>query len=126
MRGPRIRRVLELSTTHLPAEMMGDDRRAWGGTAGVYPYEYGFLLWVPDSPEESAKAAVDEVPEPVLRIQAYARANDADFVLFDSDAEPDENLPVFDHDSLDEDDGEVCDERRSYGRCNHTDHGKGE
>jgi hypothetical protein len=93
---PVIRRLLNLSTAHLP-KALGTP----GGldtVAGVvaHPTEAGFLLWVPDDPDESDQAMVDPVPDVVLAIQRYARAWDCDYVLFDADADRVDDLPVWD------------------------------
>ncbi|GAA0911561.1 hypothetical protein [Virgisporangium aurantiacum] len=68
-----IRRMLNLSTAHLPQHLStpgGLDR-----VAGVVAHttDVGFLLWVPDDPDESAHAMADPVPDVVLAIQRYAR-----------------------------------------------------
>lgn len=94
-----VRRFLDLSTAHLtPAQRLFGDRdgdlAAWGD-AVVDVREYGFLLWVPDDPRESAATTEQGVPENLLAIQLYARQHDCDYVLFDADAETDAALPVF-------------------------------
>jgi len=72
--GVAIRRPLNLSTAHLPRHL---------GTPGgldaipgvvAYPTEGGFLLQVPDDPDEPAQATIDPVPSVVLANQRYARA----------------------------------------------------
>ena len=93
---PTIRRMLNLSTVHLP-----EDLGTPGGldtVAGVVAHatEVGFLLWVPSDPDESAHAMLDPVPDVVLAIQRYARAWNCDYVLFDADADPIDALPVWD------------------------------
>jgi hypothetical protein len=91
-----IRTFLNLSTAHLPP-YLGTP----GGldtTAGVIAYatDNGFLLWVPDDPDESAQATTDPVPDAVLAIQRYARQLGCDYVLFDADAEQVAALPTWD------------------------------
>lgn len=62
----------------------------------AYVTEAGFLLWVPDDPDESAQAMLDPVPDVVLAIQRYARIRNCDYVLFDADADRVDELPVWD------------------------------
>jgi hypothetical protein len=90
---PTIRRVLNLSAAHLPEDL--GTPRGLETVAGIvaHPTDGGFLLWVPDDPDESAQAMVDQVPDVVLAIQRYARAWDCDFVLFDADADRIDELP---------------------------------
>jgi hypothetical protein len=94
-----VRKFLDLSTAHLTEEqrLFGDrdgDRASWGD-AIVDVRDYGFLLWVPDDPMESAAVTEDGIPENLLAVQLYARKHDCDYVLFDADAEVDDDLPVF-------------------------------
>ena len=91
-----IRRMLNLSTVHLPQHLGtpgGLDR-----VAGVVAHttDVGVLLWVPDDPDESAHAMADPVPDVVLAIQRYARTWKCDYVLFDADADRVDELPVWD------------------------------
>lgn len=66
--------------------------------AGVVTHatDVGFLLWVPDDPDQSAKIMIDPVPDVVLAIQHYARMRDCGYVLFDADAEQVNDLPTWD------------------------------
>lgn len=94
-----VRKFLDLSTVHLTEEqrLFGDrdgDRASWG-SAVVDVREYGFLLWVPDDPKDSAESTEEGVPDNVLAIQLYARKHGCDYVLFDADADVDEALAVF-------------------------------
>lgn len=90
---PYIRKVLDLSTAHLP-ERYG---QTLSGVDGVvaHAYEYGWLLWVPNDPTESSEAMDDEVPPEILKIQLYARGLDCDYVLLDRDGDIDDNLPTW-------------------------------
>ena len=98
-----IRKCLDLSTEHLPRAMRDElltytregDAPSWGGASGVYPTEYGALVWVPDNPEESSATGDEPVPPVLLTIQKYARVYDCDYVLFDADASVDDALEVF-------------------------------
>ncbi len=91
-----VRRLLNLSTAHLP-EHLGS-RGGLDTIPGLVAHatEVGFLLWVPDEPDESAQAFIDPVPDVVLAIQRYARRLDCDYVLFDADASQVEDLPTWD------------------------------
>lgn len=87
-----IRKVLELSTGHLP-EKLGEP----GGLSkvdGVVADEltYGWLMWVPEDPDHPLVA---EFPPPpvVLNIQRYARAHGCDYVRFDPDVHAIADLP---------------------------------
>lgn len=116
MSAPRIRKMLDLSTAHLRPDRRYsyEGSAAWGG-AVVHQITYGFLMWVPDDPVESAKGASDPVPSELLVIQGYARRKGCDYVLFDADAEVNDELRTFDDDAdngdPNEDDGEreACD-----------------
>jgi len=81
---PDIRVLLDLSTAHLP-EHLGCGGLGTAPGVVAYPTERGWLLWVPDDPDESA-AIGDAVPAVVLAIQRYARAHGCDYVLFDAGA----------------------------------------
>jgi hypothetical protein len=62
----------------------------------AYPTDSGWLMWVPNDPDQSAAVMVDRVPETVLAIQRYARALGCDYVLFDADANRVDDLPTWD------------------------------
>lgn len=92
---PEIRKLLDLSTAHLPPAMFepGADLTA------AYRLDYGMLLWVPDDPDDSARVSScegDRAPE-VLAVTRYARALGCDWIMFDSDARVDPALPVYPH-----------------------------
>jgi len=97
---PAVRKVLELSTAHLPEQMYAE----LNGYDGVVadPLPYGTLLWVPDDPDEHAAGYGDEpevfdgVPPEVLAVQRYARAQGCDHVRFDCDAATIPDLPTWD------------------------------
>jgi hypothetical protein len=84
-----VRRMLDLSTAHLP-EVYG---KALDREESIIAYEtdHGWLMWVPCDPEDSS--AADEVPAEILTVQLYARALDCDWVLFDCDGTVDDGLP---------------------------------
>lgn len=94
MAKPEIRKFMCLSTAHLSSELREGNKASWEA-AVVYPLEYGFLLWVPDDPQESAQAMEDDVPDVILRIQLKARALGCDYVLFDSDGPELDGLETF-------------------------------
>lgn len=92
---PVIRQFLDLATAHLP-EQLG--RAGLDTVPGViaHPTCYGWWMWVPNDPDDSALSSEEPIPEVVLAIQRYARALDCDYVLFDSDADRDDQLPAWD------------------------------
>lgn len=105
----RIIKVLDLSTAHLPESLMNGPIGPLNSIEGVIAYahgEYGFLLWVPDDPQEHAddypNPADDDVcsdegvPAEVLAVQLYARGLGCDYVLFDRDADTNADLPTWD------------------------------
>jgi hypothetical protein len=90
-----IRRVLDLSTAHLP-ERLGS--RGLSGQDGVIAYEldgYSWLMWVPPDPDRHA-ADHPGLPAEVLTIQHYARRRGCDYALFDQDADVIGDLPTWD------------------------------
>lgn len=91
-----IRRMLNLSTAHLPQHL--GTPGGLDAVAGIVAHttDVGVLLCVPDDPDESAHAMADPVPAVVLAIQRYARACGCDYVLFDTDADRVDELPVWD------------------------------
>jgi len=90
---PFIRTFLDLSTAHLP-EAVCDRLSAQPGVV-AYSTTQGWLMWVPDNPDEHALHSDDPTPEVVLSIQRYARAMDCDYVLFDADADQIDDLPAW-------------------------------
>ncbi|MBI1758155.1 MAG: hypothetical protein HYR62_02855 [Actinobacteria bacterium] len=90
-----IRKLLDLSTTHLPEDL---GTHALGAAPGVVAHrtDHGWLMWVPDDPDESAVVMRDMPPGVVLAIQRYARALGCDYVLFDADGHRAGDLPVWD------------------------------
>ncbi len=110
---PRIIRMLDLSTAHLPKEV-AEDLTAYDGVI-AYPLstsdaEYGWLLWVPEHPDQRAAdygeadadpqdvidGTADGIPAAVLAIWHYARAAGCDYVLLDRGAERVAGLPTWD------------------------------
>lgn len=80
-----IRRMLVLSTAHLPEHLINGP-----APDGVvrHDFEYGCLLWVPDSPRaESAENEDAPIPEEILHVQLYARKHGCDYVMFDQDGD---------------------------------------
>ena len=93
MSNPAIRKFLDLSTAHCPPAI----RDNLAETPGIVtcPHEYGFLLWVPDDPEENAKGDVEMPPAEMLLVQLYARRHDCDYVLFDADGPENDELALY-------------------------------
>jgi hypothetical protein len=92
---PVIRLLLDLSTAHLPEHLGTSDLDTAPGVI-AHRTAHGWLLWVPDDPDESAAAMSDTAPEVVLAIQRYARTHGCDYVLFDPDASRVDDLPTWD------------------------------
>lgn len=96
---PTIRKILDLSTAHLPQHL--------GSNLAILPItsvdgvncqalEFGWFMWVPDNPEEyNADFGFSPDLALITRIQRYARSYDCDYVLFDADASRDEALPTW-------------------------------
>jgi hypothetical protein len=94
--GPNIFKMLDLSTAHLPQHL----RESLNASPGVIAHEraYGWLMWVPEDPDERAveqQEGGEHVDEAVLTIWRYACRLDCAYVLFDSDASIDPNLPTY-------------------------------
>jgi hypothetical protein len=85
--------MLDLSTAHLPEQILNN----LNGYDGVIATEreYGALLHVPSDPAETEQD-YGTIPTEVLAVQLYARRHGCDYVLFDADAEIDDNLPSWD------------------------------
>jgi hypothetical protein len=90
---PVIRTFLDLSTAHLP-EAVCDRLSAQPGVV-AYCTTQGWLMRVPDNPDEHALHSDEPIPDVVLSIQRYARAMDCDYVLFDADADQVGDLPAW-------------------------------
>lgn len=85
-----VRRFLDISTHHLPEHLAAD----LNGQCGVIAHEtpYGWLLYVPNpDPEDES----DDAPAEVKTIWARARQFDCAYVLLDSDADIDDELPYW-------------------------------
>jgi len=89
-----VRRLLDLSTAHLP-EHLGSHGLSTHDGVIAYELPHGWLMWVPPDPPTHA-ADYPDVPPEVLAIQRYARRLGCDFVLFDADAEQVDDLPTWD------------------------------
>ncbi|GAA2522727.1 hypothetical protein [Pilimelia columellifera] len=93
--GPRIIRMLDASTEHLPTALRHPTTGLTAVTGVIADArEHGFLLWVPCDPDAHA-ADYGDVPPELLALQRYARALGCDYVLLDSDAAPVPGLTVF-------------------------------
>lgn len=83
-----------ISTSHLtPAEL--DDLDIDGIVAERIAF--GWRMWVPDDPDDSAAGQEDPPPERILVIQRAARARGADWVIFDADGPTMPDFESFDH-----------------------------
>lgn len=87
---PRVRRILELSTAHLPEQILNQPGglNASDGVVG-YEDEYGAWLWVPDSTWRH------QGPPELERLWRYAREHSCDYIRLDADADIDPQLPVY-------------------------------
>jgi hypothetical protein len=92
---PDIHQYLDLATARLPPELAIAGLDTAPGVI-AHPTCYGWWLWVPDDPEDSARATDEPIPGVVLAIQRYARGLDCNYVLFDADGDRDSNLPTWD------------------------------
>ncbi|GAA0908686.1 DUF5983 family protein [Virgisporangium aurantiacum] len=90
---PNIRDLLDLSTAHLPPHVC--DRLS--AQPGVIAYHtiHGWLLQVPDDPDQASTTNCEPVPDVVLAIQRYARALGCDYVLLDGEADKVDHLPTW-------------------------------
>jgi hypothetical protein len=86
--------MLDASIDHLPPTLREQRPASLSAIDGVvvYPFRYGWILWVPDNPDEHA-ADFEEYPAEVLVVQMFARAHGCDFVMFDADADRISDLP---------------------------------
>lgn len=89
---PNIRKVLDLSTAHIDPSYFDPSVEVPGATLDldgctIHEMTYGWLLWVPDDPRESAEAQADPPPDFILELQLYARGWGCDYILFDQDGD---------------------------------------
>jgi hypothetical protein len=85
--------VLDLSISHLPAEL----RPALAEAPGVIAEEspYGWWLWVPTDVGESTEPSDEPLPVAVVYLQHFARHIGCDWIRFDGDGETLSSLPVW-------------------------------
>jgi hypothetical protein len=83
--------VLDLSTAHLPARLR--DELSAHEAVVADRHEFGWWLWVPDDPHDSA--LWERPPAEILEIQTFSRARGCDWVRFDVDGDTDPDLPTF-------------------------------
>lgn len=99
MAKPEIRKLLVLSTAHVPAGTLDPVRlRLEGAVPAVdlYPTRWGAIMWVPDDPQESSDGDGNgPVPDVFLKIQKFARKHHCDYVLLDRDGPVESQLEVF-------------------------------
>lgn len=96
MSSARVRRFLDLSTAHLPEQVMNGPLNSFAHVV-AYEFEFGALLWVPPiKPDNDIEdLAAQGVPEEIVHIWRYARSLDCDYVLFDRDADTNDDLPTW-------------------------------
>lgn len=103
MKTTAIRKFLEVSTAHLPQELVDRDINTEGEIPGVIAerHEYGLWLWVPPDVDEwladewLAENADEPPPDSVVALLRYARACGCDYVRVDRDADTLADLPTF-------------------------------
>jgi hypothetical protein len=90
-----IRKLLYLSTAHLPEDL---GQYGLDTAPGVFAYgtDTGWLLWVPDNPDDTSTTTADPVPPAVRAIQRSARRLGCDYVLFDVHADLVDGLDTWD------------------------------
>jgi hypothetical protein len=87
-----VRLILDLSTHHLPEELGSTGLDTAPGVIG-YATDHGWLMWVPNDPDDSAAAMDEDLPPEVLKVQQYSRERGCDWVLFDAGGHETEDLP---------------------------------
>jgi hypothetical protein len=92
---PHVRRVLDISTAHLPHYLGVDGLAAVAGVT-AHEMDQGWLLWVPEDPDESAQSEQTPPPEVALNLQRYARNLRCDYIIFDRDGFLTAGLPSWD------------------------------
>jgi len=93
---PRLFRVLDLSTAHLPQEQM--DRIGQADTIVVDRPDIGALVWVQhDDPEEQDARLIEDGFAELVTVLRYARTlgEDVYWVQFDRDADRNDALPTW-------------------------------
>lgn len=91
---PRILRVLDASTSHLPEDVCENLLSYQDVTA--YDTNEGFLLYVPaDIPAEIAEDDAEPAPEPLLALWRYAEQHNCTYILLDRDADLVPGLPTY-------------------------------
>lgn len=96
---PRIYKMLDLSTKHLPEEVCEDLSSYEGVVADERTY--GWLLWVPDDIDERIREyqvdegdPVDDIfPPAVVDIWRFAAKHECQYVLLDQDGPEYNDLP---------------------------------
>lgn len=94
-----VRQFLDLSTSHLPFRVLiGDEYgpsplKSLDGVVAYSHDEFGWLVWVPDDPDEVNED--HDIPAELLAVQKHARSLNCDYVLFDRDGPVDQELPTW-------------------------------
>lgn len=87
-----IRKLLDLSSKHLPPELGMDGLNTHPGVL-AYRITYGWLVWVPNDPGDSPLS--EPPPAALLNVQRYARHHGCDYILFDADGDTIDGLPTW-------------------------------
>lgn len=85
-----IRNILELSTSHLTKDTA---ERMDNGHYCICRYDYGALVYV--DPWQVAHYKTTSWPKDLIVCIEYALLLNCDYILFDSDEEPIEDLPTY-------------------------------
>ena len=89
-----IRKFLDISTGHLPpSERDRIDDGEVPITSHAHPEGYGWFVYVPQEPSDWPN--IREAAPALARCLEHARKLDCDYILFDSDACIDEQLPWY-------------------------------
>lgn len=90
-----ITKMLEVSTGNLSEETAKRiDAKEDLGLVVYNKGEYGWFIFVPYFTELEAED-VDKIPQDLLLVLAYAKANQCNWVMFDRDVDPIHALPVY-------------------------------
>jgi hypothetical protein len=109
-------KYLDLSTAHLPAAER--DKLDDGTAPGiVHPHEHGWRVWVAGHPDFTGNEEERYTDMPaLLTCIRFARKHDCYWVLFDSDADVEEELPTYEDEKTE---AEVVDMVRRGMPCQH-------
>lgn len=88
-----ITKMLTLSTAHIPesiAKSLETEPETDNFGLSVYPFAYGFWIFIPDY------GLRETIPKPLAACLRLAKENGCEWLRLDCDAEPLDELPVYD------------------------------